>query len=700
MNIFKKALSFINSSAEPKRERLLTLPTVAATGGTRQLTDTSAHWWFSPLEPVQPMAPSDYRPRQYGYLPGANIIWTPKAGEVVPGISFETLRELADAYDILRLVIETRKDQLIAIPFTFRAKQKPGENKGQWKKRTAEDPILAAIIKFFEKPDGFHDFKKWMRMWLEDMLVVDAVALYLQRDKQGRIASIHPIDGATIGRIITEQGFTPPPDQPAYQQVIYGTPACDLTTNELAYSMRNERTCRRYGYSRVEQVLLTINLGLQRKMWQLDYYTSGSTPDAFVFLPSDLPIEKVEEAQTWFDSILAGQSRERRKVRFMPGYGSGDSAKPNIIFPKEVLLKDPIDEWLSQIICFAFSVSQQGFTKMMNRATAGVAQESSEEEGIGPDVVEVLAIINNLLEKMGVSEDYECVAEERKEPDAVKQSEIDAKYLGKLKTTNEIREERGLDPYSVPEADMLGMYIATGEFVPLGQQSKSAQAAAAATQGVDENGNPIDTNKMPVEYDENGDPLEPDTTSDDSMLSAGSSSTPEAKEQEKAIKAYRYVQKMLGTGMMPYGPSPMRKLLNVVKTTHDGKMYVPRKNNSVQSGSQEDLRVIFDNKNANGDDIDLKPDFVRNMTPDEYLNSVLPVIGRADTSGAIEQAIRDGKSIASPTLHVIWDDVQEGWLVVEHDGRHRMMALRNINPNMQVPVRVYLEGEAKEEKEA
>ena len=635
-----KLIAFGNTTDQPTKQRMLPLPQVAPTGQQTKLDDLSPHWWFSPLQPVAPMAPAGTKPRQWAYAPAANIIWQPKVGEVVPGVTFETLRELADAYDILRLVIETRKDQICTIPFSFRAKQKPGEETGQWKKRQQGDKKLAAIAKFFEKPDGLHDFKKWMRMWLEDMLVVDAVALYLQRDNKDRITTIHPVDGATIGRIITEQGFTPPPDQPAYQQVIYGVPACDLTVDELAYSMRNERTCRRYGYSRVEQILLTINLGLQRKMWQLDYYVAGSVPDAFVFLPPDLPIEKVEEAQTWFDSIMSGQSVQRRKVRFMPGYGTDGNAKPNVIFPKEPLLKDTLDEWLAQVVCYAFSISPQAFMKMMNRATAKSAQESSEEEGIEPDKIEVLSIINGLMDRMGFGDDYECVAEERKETDAAKQASIDVQYCPKIRTVNEVRADRGWDPYPDENADKLGSYTATGAFVALGEQPPQPGGGMS--------GGPGDSagNRDGAGYSENDDP--------------------------NASKALAVQIKKLINGNGHDNTATLKLIAGMVKADPPVTF---RWDNFCGIGADDDK----------GD-----PDFVRMMTPDEYLGMVLPVIGRTDTSPYIESAIRAGEGVASPSLTVSWDEEGGGWQVTDHDGRHRMMAVQNIDPQAQVPVRVYV----------
>ena len=166
-------------------------------------------WWFSPLTPVGTATPSGFRPRQYPTLPGQNILWQPRAQDA---ISFETLRALAETWDLLRMVIKTKKAQLVAQPLEIRVKGKSGEKKADRKERSANDPTLQQLNAFFEYPDGIHPFKRWLNMWLEDMLVIDAVAFWLQRDTKGRVSAITPLAGDTINRMVTDQGITPRPD--------------------------------------------------------------------------------------------------------------------------------------------------------------------------------------------------------------------------------------------------------------------------------------------------------------------------------------------------------------------------------------------------------------------------------------------------------------------------------------------------------
>ena len=65
--------------------------------------------WFGPLDPLKPIAPPDVAGRRFDFPPGYNLSLRPRGYEP---IGFAELRGFADAYDLLRLVIETRKDQM------------------------------------------------------------------------------------------------------------------------------------------------------------------------------------------------------------------------------------------------------------------------------------------------------------------------------------------------------------------------------------------------------------------------------------------------------------------------------------------------------------------------------------------------------------------------------------------------------------
>jgi len=86
-----------------------------------------------------------------------------------------------------------------------------------------------------------HFWSSWLRQLLEDLFVIDAPALYPRRTRGGQLFALEAIDGATVKRLLNADGRTPAPPDPAYQQVLHGLPAADLTTRDLIYRPRNIR---------------------------------------------------------------------------------------------------------------------------------------------------------------------------------------------------------------------------------------------------------------------------------------------------------------------------------------------------------------------------------------------------------------------------------------------------------------------------
>jgi hypothetical protein len=394
---------------------------------------------------------------------GYNIISRPRQEERV---SFQTLRDLADSYDMMRLIIETRKDQVDHINMIFRPK----------KDRQVSLARIKAVEDFFLSPDQEHDFRTWLRMLLEDLLVIDAPTLWKQRDRGGRLIALHPLDGGTIKRVIDDWGRTPRPyydesgnlvRMPAYQQVLKGYPAIDYMADDLIYAPRNPRTNRVYGFSPVEQVIMTVQIAMRRQLNTLQYFTEGNIPEALIGVPDGWTPDQIKQFQDYWDLYFTGDLAARRHAKFVPG-----GVAKTFIQTKEPELKSVFDEWLAKIICYAFSVSPQWATAQVNRATATVAKEQAEEEGLVP----ILNWITRLLTRIVVSDlgepDIECTISDDEQIDPATESTIVSSLIaGAIITRNQGLVRLGMEESDEPEADMLGFTTAAG-FVPLSQEEK------------------------------------------------------------------------------------------------------------------------------------------------------------------------------------------------------------------------------------
>lgn len=401
-------------------------------------TKQDASGWFSPLKPIAPVVPKEQQQsvegRMFDYPVGYNTNIKPRAGE---NIGFAEMIALADSYDMLRLVIETRKDQMGGLRWSFAMRDDGKE----------PDERVKELTEFFQYPDKEHDWDTWLRMVVEDLLVIDAATLYPRKTKGGKLYALEAVDGATIKRVIDDTGRTPIPPDAAYQQIIKGVPVMNYTRDELVYRPRNVRTRRVYGYSPVEQIILTVNIALRRQTHQLQYYTEGNVPEALIGVPATWTVEQIKSFQAHWDMLIEGDTAQRRHAKFVPG---DMKYQPT----RDVVLKDMYDEWLARVVCFAFSVSPLAFVNMMNRATGETAQEAAQAEGLAPLMLWVKSTIDFMVAKyFGYTDiEFQWVNQEELDPEA--RARVHQIYItNKVLTSDEIRVDLGKKPLTDAEKE-------------------------------------------------------------------------------------------------------------------------------------------------------------------------------------------------------------------------------------------------------
>ena len=409
------------------RKRLTQVMSYGLTGG-----------WFSPQLPLQ-VTHQETAGRALDYLPGYNLAIKPRRDS---GIAFEQLRNFAQFYDLLRLVIETRKDQISAFDWSIVPIDEDADE--------ATTPEIQAhideVTEFLRKPDGRVTWHGWLRSVLEDTFVLDS-NVFWPVYKGTKLAKLELVDPVTIKKVIDDSGRTPEPPFEAYQQILKGVPASKYTKDELLYYQRNTRTGYIYGFGPVEQILMTVNIGLRREVSQLQYFTEGNIPEAVAGVPDSWTPENIKQFQTAWDALLSGDTGARRHLKFIPG----DAAKILMLKGAEALLKSEFDEWLIRIVCYAFSVSPQAFVKQMNRATAQTANEEARQEGLFPMLDYLKDMMDDIIHRAIGYDDIQFLWNTEQDEDPATQSEIDDRYIKNgVWAIDEVRERQGLEPVGAP----------------------------------------------------------------------------------------------------------------------------------------------------------------------------------------------------------------------------------------------------------
>jgi hypothetical protein len=407
--------------------------------------------WYSPMEPVWPFGPPYYTvPREWNFPVGYNLNYVPERLNLVG-----MLRGMRQSWGILATVIQTRKDQLLRLPWTIQVRNKP----------RATSRAVDEMRSFFRRPDGKLSYSQWTRKLLDDLFVVDAPTLYVDRDLGGRVKNMQVLDGGTIFPLIDDAGRRPDTRamvddngviyeerQPAFQQIIYGFPMINLSEDELIYAMMNPLPdLPVFGFSPVQQILTEATEAIRKTFYQLEFWRAGSMPEMIVTVPDTWTPRQIATFQAHFDALLSGQLTLKSKVRFVPG-----GMKPfDIKNASGQSLWSERDELLVRLCCYSFSVSPTPFVKQTNRATANQAAETAQEEGLYPlmsywkdDIMDTI-----IQEKFGYH-DVEFVFLPRPTPDQLKQSQIyDMSVKEGWRSRNEVRAELGLEP--IPDGDFL-----------------------------------------------------------------------------------------------------------------------------------------------------------------------------------------------------------------------------------------------------
>lgn len=319
--------------------------------------------------------------RRWQYPVAWNLNMGQPGSEGLKLAAFGTLRQLGEQFSVARTCIERRVSEICRlkwniVPTTDAELKMHGDEqlREEWQGRYLE------LRNFFQHPDADRDkypsFAAWMSALLEDVCVIDAVGIHLQRPTvkgKGVLGSdlghLNLVDGSTLRPMLSLSGATPPAPNVAYQQFMWGVPRVDLlsviteqdlevleepirtyTNDQLIYLRKKTRTATPYGFSMVEQALLPISIGLARQQWQWDYYQEGSVPAQFITAGPDISTpQQVRQLQDALNA-MAGDVGAKHRIVVLP---PGSVAKEQ----KPVDLANQFDQWIVSQTAMAFMYS-------------------------------------------------------------------------------------------------------------------------------------------------------------------------------------------------------------------------------------------------------------------------------------------------------------------------------------------------------
>ena len=470
---------------------------------------------FGPGTPITPGAINPVRedgrpdPRRYEYQVAQNINVTET--RLVP---FKTLRASADQIDILRRCIEVIKNKVTGLDWDIvlgtDASEKIAATSGgdhvraMAKAREKYTDEINRMRTFWENPDRSNGltFSDWLMIALEEILVIDAWAIWPQRSVGGDLYGLQILDGSTIKPLLDDRGMRPMPPNAAFQQILYGFPRAEFTANDddpsadgeftsddLQYLVRNRRTTSVYGFSPTERALPLADIYLRRQQWIRAEYTDGVLPELMFTTDENWGTnpDLLRAYENIFNDDLAGQTQQRKRLRLLPA-----GMTPVQFEAYGEKFKDTLDDYLITSICGHYGVqpAEIGFAPKGGLGGAGFEEgraESAEAIGTQPLVNWISKMLTNIsYTYLGMPRELEFKLMTSKRLDNetnARKNQIEVTSGGK--TINERRSELGLPLLDTPQADMpiLMAGASTFLFSPDGIIDAASASTAPALSG-------------------------------------------------------------------------------------------------------------------------------------------------------------------------------------------------------------------------
>jgi SPP1 gp7 family putative phage head morphogenesis protein len=308
---------------------------------------------MGPGRPLNPYQGYSQPPRRTDYPVSVNISTQTRASW--DRISYDTLRAIVKAYDVARICINHKIDELRSMELMFTA--------ADWARGDVDGAIEAAraALAF---PDRELPYEDWLSKWMENALKFDAAPLYRRRNMDGEVIGLEVLDGTTVMPYIDEHGRKPEPPGPAYYQVIHGMPWNWYTRDDIDFRMFRPQEDSPFGLAPMESILLTANTDLRFQWHFLQMFTEGSVPAGFLELPPDISSpDQVAEWQDYWNAVVLGDQAKLNELIAVPNGTKLQETRPRT-FDKT------FPQYLMQRTCAAFGVVPQdvGLIEDVNRA--------------------------------------------------------------------------------------------------------------------------------------------------------------------------------------------------------------------------------------------------------------------------------------------------------------------------------------------
>jgi len=384
-------------------------------------------------------------------------------------IDSKVLRKMAEKLSFVNTIVNCRQQQVMPFLSPAREINQPGFvicKKGTVDKRLKRKDKRAEEISAMVEQTGFiydqtreDDFIDFGIMLVRETLVLDQIAIELQRNRQGEVAAFWLVDGATVFRC-TEKGYEEHKNL-AFVQVIENKVTASYTRAELIFDnmfKRAELYHRGYGYSLLEQAVDLVTTLIFGITFNRDQFIRDKVPKGFIALAGEADREAIEAIERYWYAAMTGVGA-RFTIPIIPSGKEGVSMDFKTLSPsnKDMEYHKLMLFFLSLFAAvFGIDLAELGIKTDMTQSLLGENLEGrikySKDRGLNSLLTFISSIMNKIVKK--VDENYEFMFVGKDKEDEDKKYKTIKSAVESDRTINEMREEDGLEALKGEENDV------------------------------------------------------------------------------------------------------------------------------------------------------------------------------------------------------------------------------------------------------
>lgn len=401
-------------------------------------------------------------------------------------LSYEILRGMSKA-PIINAVISTRKDQIAEFCIPQQDKYSKGfvlKKKGTDAKYTPTDREKREIDQHTEflincaedeEVWDLWDLDAFVRMLIEDSLVLDQGCFEVVRNRGGNVSQFLAIDGATI-RIadsydnennIRSGDVKINGHYPSYVQIYQNTIVNEYYPWELCFGIRNPSTSihsNGYGKSELEILIATITSMLNTDAYNSNFFKNGTAPKGALFIKNAAGVNRdaIAEMRREWGAMMSGVGNMHKT----PILNADQAQWVDLFKTNREMEFSKFQEYLIKVVCACYKISPEeiGFPLQgssgggLGRTDGGQEEKNySKEKGLKPLLKALKTWLNKYIVGPRTQNRYELDFRGIDIEDSKSEEERLIKAGGLYMEINEVRAARGMDP--LPYGDMIANQI-------------------------------------------------------------------------------------------------------------------------------------------------------------------------------------------------------------------------------------------------